>query len=85
MAEHPSSSNLDSEVEFVSFFCLLLIQINWVTRSFVGLITLMLLMLPALWQMELAVEICIAMGKAGMLEIFRAGGLHPRKVKEANS
>ena len=28
-------------------------------------------------------EICIAMGKAGMLGFFGAGGLHPRKVKEA--
>ncbi|MEE2924469.1 MAG: PfaD family polyunsaturated fatty acid/polyketide biosynthesis protein [bacterium] len=83
LAEHPSSSNLDSEVEFVSFlpainpnqlgdseFC----RAHNVNAAYVA---------GAMANGIGSAEICIAMGKAGMLGFFGAGGLHPRKVKEA--
>ena len=83
LVEHPSSSNLDTEVEFASFlpsinpsemgdpeFC----KAHNVNAAYVA---------GAMANGIGSAEICIAMGKAGMLGFFGAGGLHPRKVKEA--
>ncbi len=83
LAVHPSPSELDSEVEFASFlpainpnemgdpdFC----KAHNVNAAYVA---------GAMANGIGSAEICIAMGKAGMLGFFGAGGLHPRKVKEA--
>ncbi len=83
LAAHPSATAVDNKVEFASYlpainpsemgdpeFC----KAHRVNAAYVA---------GAMANGIGSAEICIAMGKAGMLGFFGAGGLHPRKVKEA--
>ncbi len=83
LAAHPSADTVNDEVEFASYlpainpnsmgdpdFC----KAHNVTAAYVA---------GAMANGIGSAEICVAMGRAGMLGFFGAGGLHPRKVKEA--